>query len=102
MAPKARKLNQSIDIPKTSTLDLKRSLSPKYPKTPGPKTPADEAITFFESGFKSDEPIRVYELALDPDGGPNKDRQVRTFRFVHSWPDASCLPEIVPSPRIAT
>ena len=40
-----------------------------------PKTPADEAIEFFESA-QIDEPIRVYELRLDPDGGPNKDRSV--------------------------
>lgn len=42
-----------------------------------PKTPADEAIDFFSSASTQDEsPIRIYELRLDPDGGPNKDRQV--------------------------
>lgn len=45
------------------------------------RTPADEAISFFESDFKQGEPIRVYELILDPDGGPNKDRQVAYTLF---------------------
>lgn len=42
-----------------------------------PKTPADEGIEFFESATVDNKaPIRVYELPLDPDGGPNKDRSV--------------------------
>jgi glycogen debranching enzyme len=42
-----------------------------------PKTPADEGIEFFEFGSVDNKaPIRVYELSLDPDGGPNKDRSV--------------------------
>lgn len=44
-----------------------------------PKTPADEGLDFFEAGIKhGEEPIRVYELQLDPDGGPNKERAVST------------------------
>ncbi|KAF8584023.1 glycoside hydrolase family 133 protein [Ramaria rubella] len=40
-----------------------------------PKTPADEGIEFFQSSISLGEaPIYVYELQLDPDGGPNKDR----------------------------
>ncbi|KAG2039901.1 glycoside hydrolase family 13 protein [Suillus americanus] len=40
-----------------------------------PKTPADEGKEFFLSSRSADErPICVYELRLDPDGGPNKDR----------------------------
>ncbi|KAG1849422.1 glycoside hydrolase family 13 protein [Suillus subalutaceus] len=40
-----------------------------------PKTPADEGKEFFLSARSADEqPICVYELKLDPDGGPNKDR----------------------------
>jgi len=43
-----------------------------------PKTPADEGIQFFESSPKpGDSPIRVYDLRLDPDGGPNRERRVR-------------------------
>ncbi|KAF8478259.1 glycoside hydrolase family 13 protein [Gautieria morchelliformis] len=39
------------------------------------KTPADEGIAFFESSrLPEEEPVRVYELQLDPDGGPSKDR----------------------------
>jgi glycogen debranching enzyme len=45
-----------------------------------PKTPADDALDFFESAIKPGEaPIQVYELKLDPDGGPNKDRSVRPY-----------------------
>jgi glycogen debranching enzyme len=43
------------------------------------KTPADEGIAFFESSLPGEEPIRVYELQLDPDGGPSKDRAVSHF-----------------------
>jgi glycogen debranching enzyme len=50
--------------------------SPTIAKTP--KTPADEGIDFFESAIKHGEvPIRVYELPLEPDGGPSKSREVR-------------------------
>ena len=71
------KITQTIEIPKS---DGSEQGSAKYSKTSGPRTPADEAIDFFESGFKmGDEPIRVYELTLDPDGGPNKDRQVAYY-----------------------
>jgi glycogen debranching enzyme len=43
----------------------------------GPKTPADEAIDFFQSPVEpTEDPIRVYELVLDADGGANKDRSV--------------------------
>ena len=42
-----------------------------------PKTPADEGIEFFEfASVDNKAPIRIYELPLDPDGGPNKDRTV--------------------------
>ncbi|QRV74089.1 4-alpha-glucanotransferase [Ceratobasidium sp. AG-Ba] len=44
------------------------------PKTPGPKTPADEAIDFFESTERGTKHIRVYELRLEEDGGPNRER----------------------------
>jgi hypothetical protein len=44
-----------------------------------PKTPAGEGITFFESSRSpGEEFVRVYELQLDPDGGPSKERAVRT------------------------
>jgi glycogen debranching enzyme len=51
------------------------SSSPTLAKTP--KTPADEGIDFFESAIRHNEaPIRVYELPLEPDGGPSKSREV--------------------------
>lgn len=70
---KAKAALTSMKIPKP---DLSRSngSSPVTPKTP--KTPADEGLEFFESVGKGDQPIHVYELRLDPDGGPNKDRAV--------------------------
>jgi glycogen debranching enzyme len=43
-----------------------------------PKTPADEGIDFFEGAIAPGEtPISVYELRLDPDGGPSKELSVR-------------------------
>jgi len=47
---------------------------PKYQSTDSPpKTPADEGIDFFQGDVLPGElPIRVYELRLDPDGGPSK------------------------------
>lgn len=56
---------------------------PKHDVTRGsqapatPKTPADEGIEFFQSAALGDAPIRVYELRLDSDGGPNKDASVK-------------------------
>ncbi|ELU43609.1 glycogen debranching enzyme [Rhizoctonia solani AG-1 IA] len=47
------------------------------PRTPGPKTPADEALDFFESTERGDTRIQVYELRLEPDGGPNREAAVR-------------------------
>lgn len=73
----ARKINHTVTIPKyiPEAEHSAKSGSPVTPKTP--KTPADEGIDFFESAFKQgEEAIRVYELQLDPDGGPNKDRSV--------------------------
>ncbi|KAG8899597.1 hypothetical protein FRB99_006561, partial [Tulasnella sp. 403] len=54
-----------IDIPVPTAADLASA----------PKTPADEAIDFFGNApAPGDAPIQVYELKLEEDGGPNKDR----------------------------
>lgn len=67
-----RVASPSIEIPPRLIFENEH---PKLPKTP--KTPADEGIDFFESALVAGEaPIRVYELKLDPDGGPSKDRSV--------------------------
>jgi len=52
-----------------------------------PKTSADEGIDFFESAIGHGEaPIRVYELPLEPDGGPSKSREVRlSFRCKRNY-----------------
>lgn len=71
-AKKAKAAFTSVTIPKYDPTDVNGDA----PKTP--KTPADEGIEFFESA-PSQEPIRVYELRLDPDGGPNKDRSVECY-----------------------
>ena len=49
-----------------------------------PKTPADEGIEFFEAAFVPGErPIQVYELKLNAEGKPGKDKSVRTL-LLHS------------------
>lgn len=64
---------KSLQIPRTP-IDLS-STAAAEPTTP--KTPADEGIEFFElASVDNKAPIRIYELPLDPDGGPNKDRTV--------------------------
>ena len=91
-AKKAKAAIASVKIPKAVPTDP-NSTSPQTPKTP--KTPADEGIEFFESvTAKGDQPIRVYELRLDPDGGPNKDRAVEYPSPSHAMPNdiRLCLP----------
>lgn len=45
-----------------------------------PKTPADEGIEFFENAaIPGEQPIQVYELKLEPDGGPSKEKSVCFF-----------------------
>ncbi|KIK60308.1 glycoside hydrolase family 13 protein [Collybiopsis luxurians FD-317 M1] len=73
---KGRKTNKSkpsVSIPGSGTKSSSSS-SASSPISP-PKTPADEGIEFFQSPVTSGEaPLRVYELRLDTDGGPRKDR----------------------------
>lgn len=60
-----------ISIPNSTSVE---SNSPFTPVTP--KTPADEGLDFFSSAVSPGQsPVSVFELRLDPDGGPNKDRQ---------------------------
>ncbi|KDR65730.1 hypothetical protein GALMADRAFT_81520 [Galerina marginata CBS 339.88] len=67
----------SISIPraKSASSSASSASSPSGPTAPlTPKTPADEGIEFFQSqALTGDSPIRVYELRLDPDGGPSKE-----------------------------
>ncbi|KAF5317624.1 hypothetical protein D9758_018222 [Tetrapyrgos nigripes] len=66
-----------IDIPtngKKASSNSSSSTSPVSPTSPL-KTPADEGIEFFQSqAIPGESPLRVYELRLDVDGGPHKDR----------------------------
>lgn len=68
----------SVSIPAPSAQEDDRDAEGVVePKTP--KTPADEGIEFFENVGKKDVAISVYELRLDPDGGPNKEGAVSIF-----------------------
>ncbi|KAJ7583415.1 glycoside hydrolase family 13 protein [Mycena floridula] len=73
------KAKPSVAIPKANKSSSSQSnsteTSPISSISPtSPRTPADEAIEFFQSGSTLDSPIKVYELRLEADGGPNKDR----------------------------
>ncbi|EPQ56459.1 glycoside hydrolase family 13 protein [Gloeophyllum trabeum ATCC 11539] len=66
--------NPSVKIPKRNG-GSSTETSPTTDGTKTPKTPADEGIEFFEfAPIAADKPIRVFELRLDPDGGPDKDK----------------------------
>lgn len=68
-----------IQIPKNTTIGIEEHQDGEQnPITP--KTPADEGINFFQAEVSpGEEPIRVYELRLDPDGGPSKELSVRSW-----------------------
>ena len=87
MMPKSRKLTEipaKLSIPKnghSSPRSPSSSPSTNVTSPVTPKTPADEGIDFFQSAVKQGEsPIDVYELRLDPDGGPNRERSVSRYR----------------------
>lgn len=55
------------------------------------RTPADEGLRFFESPASgTEDPIRVYDLKLEPDGGPSKDRAV-SINSVFSRSSSCCF-----------
>lgn len=63
-----------------------------------PRTPADEGKEFFSSERSQyEQPIRVYELRLDPDGGPNKQRSASRPSISLGYP-LICDPTVHPSP----
>jgi glycogen debranching enzyme len=69
----AKKPSMKVDIPKHD---------PNVSETEAlrtPKTPQNEGLSWFES-YTGTEPLQVYELALEADGGPNKDRAVSCIR----------------------
>ncbi|KAF5316807.1 hypothetical protein D9619_006196 [Psilocybe cf. subviscida] len=72
----AKSKKSSSDRSKPS-LNIPNSRSPSNSgsSTPlTPKTPADEAIEFFQTAPQPGEsPLQIYELSLDPDGGPSKE-----------------------------
>ena len=51
-------------------------IAKSFSTEPMQKTPADEGIEFFQSAVSQATPIRVYELRLDSDGGPNRNASV--------------------------
>jgi glycogen debranching enzyme len=84
-SPNSKAPRPSLSIPKARSSEGSRSPtgSPVGSLTPStPKTPADEGIEFFQSDLKDGEsPIRVYELRLDPDGGPGQKSSVERVSF---------------------
>lgn len=68
-------ISPTIEIPK-------HGFEPSNEVTKTPKTPADEAIEFFETAtIPGEQPIQVYELKLEPDGGPSKEKSVCCTSF---------------------
>lgn len=41
-----------------------------------PKTPQDEALAFFSAGEHTGDPVQVWELWLEDDGGPGEQKSV--------------------------
>ncbi|KAL0579269.1 bifunctional 4-alpha-glucanotransferase/amylo-alpha-1,6-glucosidase [Marasmius crinis-equi] len=75
MAKGRKGSHPKVNIPKMKQPGSGGSSSNSSPTSAGPKTPADEGIEFFQSAVAPGEsPLRVYELRLDVDGGPHKDR----------------------------
>lgn len=75
------------------------------PVKDGQRTPADEAIFFFESSTSADaQPVQVWELQLEEDGAPSKDKAVREYLFI--FPNIFSLPSLsrqyirLPPPRV--
>ncbi|KAJ6581356.1 glycoside hydrolase family 13 protein [Mycena capillaripes] len=66
----------SVSIPNRSGSKSSSASSQSSPVDPNtPKTPADEGLEYFQSSVAPGEaPIQVYELRLEADGAPHKDR----------------------------
>lgn len=62
-----------------------------------PKTPQDEAISFF-SGEGDGEPVQVWELSLEDDGGPSPEKSVSPYiGHVNDLADIHIVPSTSPS-----
>ena len=78
--------------PTSIALPESHSTSQAHTETGGrtPHTPADEGIAFFEGAVsRSEGPIQVWQLDLEPDGSPTKDKSVSPLnhaqrRFGHA------------------
>lgn len=73
----AKPAPSSIKMPEQST-NGHHSSSTNGVKTP--KTPQDEAIAFFSSGADG-QPVQVWELWLEDDGGPEASKSVSPRLF---------------------
>jgi hypothetical protein len=68
-------VKNTLSIPTSALTSVLTSGHGKEPTTP--KTPADEGIDFFENAVSDKaKPISVYEIRLEPDGGPTKELAV--------------------------
>ena len=63
------------NLPSLSSPQLDTAV-PTAPKNPGKDL-------FSSERSEGEEPIRVYEVKLDPDGGPSKKRSVRIYLSVN-------------------
>lgn len=68
----AKAVPTGLKIPKSAQNGLKGVQDSNGPKT---KTPQDEALSFF-GGEHSGEPVQVWELWLENDGGPGESKSV--------------------------
>ena len=68
----------SIVMPKASKNGVVAAPSKDGSRTP--RTPADEGIAFFEGPVgRTEGPIQVFELELEADGSPTKEKSVRVW-----------------------
>lgn len=74
----AGKKNGKRQTPRPAPIAMPNAPSIPGPKTP--KTPQDEAIAFF-SGEGDGEPVQVWELWLEDDGGPSEAKSVSPLRI---------------------
>lgn len=85
-----------LDSLKPSNIEI--PLPKAVPQAEGkktPKTPQDEAISFF-SGEGDGEPVQVWELSLEDDGGPSPEKSVSPSH-VNDLADIHIVPSTYPS-----
>ena len=80
VTPPAMSIKAAINKLTPGSIDIPRSNGHPTPDAAGkrtPKTPQDEALAFFSTKGHEGEPVQVWELWLDDDGGPGESKSVR-------------------------